>query len=122
MLSTTCAECGKKVKLHPGSTVVYLYLKQPWFNFIEIICKCGQTSRLFADLLVVRSLLQDDCGAITEDFAEPEIVENYGSIYNKKLIQAHELTDREELYMQFYHYLMETRDAHVELGTPRIGS
>ena len=110
--TTGCASCKVMLYCVPENTCLFVFTRQPWLSYVEVICKgCATKNRVFFGPKQWQRSIQNfaDYPTITEDFAEERVAKRYGEVYSLETLEEHELTEREERLVEFFHWLLENK-------------
>lgn len=107
-----CDSCRRRIPVDVAHAVVYCYVRQPWFSWVNFTCDyCGETSGKFFGPeeweQELRWYVRRNFGVISEDFPHEKIVREFAGLYRLKLIEPKMLSNQEETQIAFFRYLLE---------------
>lgn len=109
-----CSQCHRRSAILVANSVLYLYLKQPWFSWMRFTCgHCGEASEsFFGDdwRTYIRQLGDIGIAIIREDFATESIISQWENVYDKHLIQEQYVSERALHQVEFLAWLLERRE------------
>lgn len=91
-----CGFCQQPIVLDETSTVVCIFTRQPWYNFLLVACECGGKIRYFVpeeDILIAGKA---GCGLIEEQWPDDDLIAAYNELKGITLPKTYELTPRME--------------------------